>query len=78
MVVLLAMPSQLHEAVLQLFRNRPELAPALLREVLRVDLPSYAQARIESADLTDVQRSKSLLPRLPPVSAWILQVRVIL
>jgi hypothetical protein len=49
------MPSQLHESLLLLFRNRPELAPELLRGALRLDLPTYSEARIESAELTDVQ-----------------------
>jgi len=49
------MPSQLHEVLLLLFRNRPELAPSLLRESLHVTLPRYAQVRIEAAELTDVQ-----------------------
>jgi hypothetical protein len=48
-------PSQLHEALLLLFRNRPDLAPDLLRDALRVELPAYTEARIESAELTDVQ-----------------------
>jgi hypothetical protein len=48
-------PSQLHEALLLLFRNRPTLAPGLLREALRIELPSYTEARIEAADLTDVE-----------------------
>ena len=49
------MPSQLHESLLFLFRNRPALAPELLRDTLRVDLPPYTETRIESADLTDIQ-----------------------
>jgi hypothetical protein len=49
------MPSQLHEALLLLFRNQPRLAPELLRDALRVTLPPYAEARIESAELTDLQ-----------------------
>jgi len=49
------MPSHLHEALLLLFRNRPELAPELLRDALHVQLPTYTEARIESAELTDVQ-----------------------
>lgn len=48
------MPSQLHEMLLLLFRNRPTLAPELLREALHVELPSYTEVRLESADLTDV------------------------
>ena len=48
------MPSQLHETLLLLFRNRPELAPELLREALKVEMPEYSEARIDSADLTEV------------------------
>jgi len=49
------MPSLLHEAPLQLFRNRPALAPELLREALRLDLPAYNEVMLDSADLTEVQ-----------------------
>jgi hypothetical protein len=48
------MPSLSHEALLLLFRNRPELAPELLRDALHVSLPAYSEVRLESADLTDV------------------------
>src|SRR5262245_20943859 len=48
------MPSQLHEVLLLLFRNQPRLAPELLRDALHVKLPPYTEARIESADLTDL------------------------
>jgi len=48
------MPSLTHEALLLLFRNRPELAPELLREALGVELPAYTEVRVESADLTEV------------------------
>jgi len=48
-------PSHLHEALLLLFRNRPALAPELLRDTLRVDVPRYTEARIESAELSDIQ-----------------------
>jgi hypothetical protein len=48
-------PSQLHEALLALFRNQPALAPELLRDALRLELPAYTETRIESADLTDIQ-----------------------
>src|SRR5262245_3124163 len=49
------MPSTTHEALVLLFRNRPELAPELLRDALGVELPAYAEARVESADLTELQ-----------------------
>lgn len=49
------MPSQLHDVLVELFRNRPLLAPELLRNALHIDLPRFTEARIDSADLTDVQ-----------------------
>jgi hypothetical protein len=49
------MPSQLHEALLFLFRNRPELAPELLRDALDVQLPHYTDVRIRSESLTEIQ-----------------------
>lgn len=49
------MPSQLHEALLQLFRNRPMLAPELLCGALQVELPTYTEARLDSAELTEIQ-----------------------
>ena len=48
------MPSLSHEALLLLFRNRPGLAPELLREALGVELPAYTEIRVESSDLTEV------------------------
>jgi hypothetical protein len=47
------MPSLTHEALLGLFRNRPELAPELLRS-RQVELPEYTEARIESADFSQL------------------------
>ncbi|RPI39542.1 MAG: hypothetical protein EHM59_22135, partial [Betaproteobacteria bacterium] len=49
------MPSQLHEALLLLFRNRPMLAPELMRDALHFELPTFTEARIDSADLTEVK-----------------------
>lgn len=49
------MPSQLHEALLLLFRNRPSLAPELLRDALHFELPAYTDVRIDAAELTDIQ-----------------------
>jgi hypothetical protein len=51
------MPSLLHEALLELFRNRPTLAPELLRDVLHVALPAHTEVRIGSADFADVKAS---------------------
>jgi len=49
------MPSFHHEALLQLFRNRPRLAPELLRDALHQSLPEFTEARVQSAELTDIQ-----------------------
>jgi hypothetical protein len=49
------MPSGTHEWLVDLFRSRPSLAPELLREAVKVELPKFTEARIDSADLTDVQ-----------------------
>ena len=48
------MASMQHEGLLLLFRNRPTLAPELLRDALGVSLPDYSEARVESAELTEV------------------------
>jgi len=47
-------PSLPHEALLLLFKNRPELAAELLRDVLHVELPAYREVRADSAELTEV------------------------
>jgi hypothetical protein len=49
------MPSQLHESHLFLFRNQPALAAQLIREALGAKLPPFRDARVASADLTDLQ-----------------------
>ena len=41
--------------MVQLFRNRPALAPELLRDALRVKLPRYTDVSIDSAEFTQVQ-----------------------
>jgi hypothetical protein len=48
------MASMLHEGLLLLFRNRPALAPELLRDALHFHLPHWTEARVESAELTEV------------------------
>ncbi len=49
------MPSQLHESHLLLLRNQPTLAAELMCGALHVKLPRYTEARVVSADLTDIQ-----------------------
>jgi hypothetical protein len=78
----LRMPSQLHEALLLLFRNRPTLAPELLRDGLHMELPDYTEARIDSADLTDIQPTEYradlvvLLLRGEPVLGIVVEVQL--
>jgi hypothetical protein len=48
------MPSREHELLLLLLKNRPQLAAELLREVLQVEPPPYANARIGSAELSEI------------------------
>jgi hypothetical protein len=44
-----------HEILVDLFKNRPSLAAEILVEVLGLPLPDYTEARIASADLTEIQ-----------------------
>src|SRR5689334_14487085 len=48
------MASMKHEGLLSLFRNRPTLAPELLQQALGVELPAWSEARVESAEFTQV------------------------
>jgi hypothetical protein len=63
------MPSITHEALILLFRNRPELAPELLRDALGVMLPPYAEARVEAADLSDVNPAEYRVPVVRDIEA---------
>ncbi|GAA4623650.1 hypothetical protein GCM10023196_020670 [Actinoallomurus vinaceus] len=47
------MPSLEHEALAMLFGNRPDLAAEILRDALKVPIPAYDKALIESGDLTE-------------------------
>ena len=49
------MPSLAHEILVDLFKTRPSLAAEILVEVLGISLPPYVEARLASADLTEVQ-----------------------
>jgi hypothetical protein len=48
------MPLMTHEAVVELFRNRPMLAVEMLQDVLGQPVPTFREARVESADLTEI------------------------
>ena len=77
-----AMPSYEHEGLIRLFRNRPELAPELLRDALSIELPAYSEARVESADLTDLEPAERradlvvLLVDGKPVLGIVLEVQL--
>jgi hypothetical protein len=47
-------PSFTHDVLVMLFKNRPSLAPELLRDALNVPVPAFHQARVGDATLTDV------------------------
>jgi hypothetical protein len=49
-----AVPSHVHEALIELFRQRPALAADLLCGQLGVPMPRYANASVGSCDLTDL------------------------
>jgi len=43
-----------HEGIVELFRSDPRLAPELLQGPLGIELPTFAEARIESGALTQL------------------------
>jgi hypothetical protein len=75
------MPGLSHEALRALFENRPSLAPELLRSALDVPVPSWTEARLQSADLTDIVPTEYradlvvLLVEEKPVLAIIVEVQ---
>ncbi len=48
------MPSLLHEGIVALVREKPELAADLLRELLHVSVPAFTEARLAEASLNDL------------------------
>src|SRR5436853_4410409 len=78
-----AMPSIAHEILVDLFKNRPSLAAEILVEVLGLSLPPYTEARLASADLTEIQPAEYradvvvvLLDRDVPVRVIIVEVQL--
>jgi hypothetical protein len=72
-----------HEIFVDLFKNRPSLAAEILVEVLGVPLPDYAEARVASADLTEIQPAECradavvlLLQEGNPVRVVIVEVQL--
>ncbi|WP_044986166.1 hypothetical protein [Sorangium cellulosum] len=48
------MPSVTHEALVELFKNRPTLAAEMLHDALGQPVPAFTEARVVSSDLTEV------------------------
>ncbi|CAN98586.1 MULTISPECIES: hypothetical protein [Sorangium] len=48
------MPSVTHEALVELFKNRPTLAAEMLHDALGHPVPTFTEARVESSDLTEI------------------------
>jgi hypothetical protein len=76
------MPSRLHEDLLRLFENRPALAAELAREALHASLPEYTEARVDSANLSDLRPAEYradlvvLLMRNEPVHGIVVEVQL--
>ncbi|WP_437723804.1 hypothetical protein [Sorangium sp. So ce861] len=52
------MPSVTHEALVELFKNRPRLAAEMLHDALGQPVPAFTEARVESSDLAEVVPSE--------------------
>jgi len=52
------MPSLLHEAILELIRDRPRFVADLLQELLHVDVPPFSEARLTDTALTQALPSE--------------------
>ena len=48
------MPSALHETLIHLFREQPQLAPAVLAELRHLPLPAYTSVEPQEADFTQL------------------------
>jgi hypothetical protein len=52
------MPSHLHEVLIEMFRDRPELAAEVLAGPLGVPMPAFRRAEVSSSELTDVMATE--------------------
>jgi hypothetical protein len=72
----------LHEALIELFRNRPQLAAEVLTDSLKIKLPEFTEARDESVDFTDIIPTEYradlviLLKDGEPVQAIVIEVQL--
>jgi len=75
-------PTYEHQGLIELFRNRPSLAAELLRDLLGVAVPNDSDARVESADATDLkpaERQADLVIQLrrgKPVLSVVVEVQL--
>jgi hypothetical protein len=77
------MPSVVHSGLLQPFEHRPALAADLLADTFGLKLPAWSQARLTSADLTQVVSTEyradlaiTLYDAEQPVLAVVLEVQL--
>ncbi len=77
------MPTFVHDGLAQLFHDRPDLAPTLVRELLGVELPRYTDLALETADLKDIKPASRyadgvvvLRDEGVPVHALVLEVQL--
>lgn len=76
------MPSSTHEALVELFAQRPSLAAELLADALGVDLPPYRDALLASADFADLTPAQYradaviVLADTAPVQAVVVEVQL--
>ena len=64
------MPPMDHEIFVDLFKDRPSLAAEILVEVLGISLPAYTEARIASADLTEIQPAEYRADAVVLAAPW--------
>jgi hypothetical protein len=79
------MPSLPHEGLLDVFRNRPSLAPELLQQSLQAELPPFERVAVADPNVTDLSPAEfraDLVLLLegaqgrPPLSALVVEVQL--
>jgi hypothetical protein len=69
-------PSNPHEALIQMFRHRPELAAELLTVAFGLSLPDYDHARLGSGELTPIEHRADTVVELRTGKTSVLAVVV--
>ncbi len=76
------MPSPLHDAIVGLFLDRPDLAPSLIRELLGIDIPDWSTIEVREATMSDLVTAEYradlvlLLVDKKPVFAIVVEVQL--